>query len=336
LAENTVNGSGNRARSGAQTLALLADPLNALVIRSLSTEPKRQVELRRETGSPAQSTLRARLKNLEEIGAIAGKRRDAFPGTVEYELEKAGEELLFVAVTLDRWLAAAPHGPLALGTDAAKAAIRALVDGWSSTMLRVLAAGPLSLTELDRLIGSLNYPSLERRLGAMRLAGLVEPVPGNAKGTPYAVTEWLRFGTAPLAAAIRWERHNAPERAAPLGRLDVEAGLLLAVPLVRLANELSGSCRIAVDLSSGHGRSVGLTATFLDGRVASCIAAAGGELDAWISGSPAAWLRAAIEADPSQLELGGDCRLARGLVEGLRISLFGAGQGEAPASSVTR
>ncbi len=40
-------------------------------------------------------------------------------------------------------------------------------------MLRALAAGSLSLTELDRLIGALSYPSLERRLVAMRLAGLV-------------------------------------------------------------------------------------------------------------------------------------------------------------------
>ena len=77
----------------------------------LSEGPKRQLELRREARSPAQSTLRAHLKSLEGIGAIARQRRNAFPGTVEYELEKPGEELLFVAATLKRWLAAAPQGP---------------------------------------------------------------------------------------------------------------------------------------------------------------------------------------------------------------------------------
>jgi DNA-binding HxlR family transcriptional regulator len=334
LTASTVNGSGNGARSGAQTLSLLADPLEVAVLRSLSAGPKRQVELRREAGSPAQSTLRAHLKGLEAIGAIARRRRNAFPGTVEYELEKPGEELLSVAVILERWLEAAPGGPLALGEDAAKAAIRALAEGWSSTMLRALAAGPLSLTELDRLIGALNYPSLERRLAAMRLAGLVEPAPSNAKGTPYAVTGWLRRGVGPLVAAIRWERRNAPARTAPPGRIDVEAVFLLAVPLLRLPEELSGVCRLALEIpSGGERRLAGVLVEVEGGRVASCAARPGGDPDAWASGSLSAWLAALTEADPDGLELGGDCRFARALLEALVEALLGAAPARGPAQT---
>ena len=59
----------------------------------------------------------------------------------------------------------APEGPLALGSSTAKSAIKALVEGWGTNMIRALAARPLSLTELNGLISGLSYPSLERRLG---------------------------------------------------------------------------------------------------------------------------------------------------------------------------
>jgi DNA-binding HxlR family transcriptional regulator len=322
LAVKAVNGSGYGARSGARTLGLLAVSLNGVILRSLSTGPKRQVELRHESGSPAQSTLRAHLNALEGIGAILKHRRSAFPGSVEYELAEPGRELGFVSLALERWLAEAPEGPLELREEAGGAAVKALADGWSSTMLRALSARPLSLTELDSLIGALNYPSLERRLGAMRLCGLVEAVPGNGKGTPYAVTDWLRRGIGPLGAASRWERRNVPAETAAIGRIDAEAALLLALPLLQLPVGLSGACRLVVELSSGgEGESAVITALARDGRIVSCVARSE-DADAWAAGSPNAWFRAAIEADPSHLELGGNSRLARALLEGLYGALF--------------
>jgi len=70
-----------------------------------------------------------------------------------------------VADTVEAWLARAPAGPIPLGSEVAKAAIKALVDGWEATMLRALAARPLSLTEFDSLIAGLSYPALEEAGG---------------------------------------------------------------------------------------------------------------------------------------------------------------------------
>lgn len=324
MAANTVNGSGNGARSGAQTLVLLAMPLNCLILRALSEGSKQQAELRRETGSPAQTTLRAQLKRLVEIGALEKRRRDRFPGVLEYELTAAGRDLLFVAATLDRWLDRAPDGPLPLGGIAAKATVKALADGWSTTMLRALAAGPLSLTELDGIIGSLSYPSLERRLAAMRLTGQAEACRGDGRSRPYAVTEWLRRGVAPLAAAARWERRHLPRSTAPIGRLDTEAAFLLAVPLLRLPAEMSGSCRMAATMPNGkEQRLAGVVVELEGGRVVSCDAQLRGRPDAWALGSTGAWLDAVIEHDTERLELGGDCGLTRELLDGLHGALFG-------------
>ena len=323
MAANTVNGGGTGARSGAQTLLLLGAPINVSILKALADGPKQQAELRRAAGSPAATTLRAQLKKLGSMGAIEQRRRNRFPGILEYELTAPGQELLVIAEVLERWLGEAPDDPLGLESTGAKAAIKALTQGWSTTMLRALASGPLSLTELDGVIGSLSYPSLERRLGAMRLAGQLEPRPGDGRGTPYAVTGWARRGVAPLAAAARWERRHLSSSTASIGRLDTEAVFLLAVPLLQLDTELSGSCRMAAELSNGQDRRLaGVTVEVRQGNIASCATTLRGKPDAWALGSSAAWLDAVVEGDSDRLGFGGDCRLARNLIDGLHGALF--------------
>jgi DNA-binding HxlR family transcriptional regulator len=318
-----VNGSGNGMRSGAQALSLLAVPLNCFILGALREGPMEQGELRQGAGSPAQSTLRAQLKRLAEIGAIAKHRRNRFPGILEYELAPPGHDLLFVAGVLERWLGDAPGGPLALGGNPAKAAIKALAEGWSTTMLRALAAGPLSLTELDQVIGSLSYPSLERRLGAMRLSGQVESRPGDGRGTPYAVTEWLRRGIAPIAAAARWERRHLPRATTPIARIDVEAIFLLTLPMLRLSTDMSGVCRMAAEIPNGQGRRLaGVMVEVEEGQIASCATQLRGNPSAWALGPPLAWLNAVIERDSDRLELGGDGDLTRALLGALHETLF--------------
>lgn len=323
-----VNGV-ETARSGARALSLLANPLNGIVLRKLADGPKRLVDLRRETGSPAQTTLRAHLKELDQARAIEKRRRDRFPGVLEYELTTAGDDLLFVVDTLDRWLHEAPDGPLDFGSGKGKAAVKSLIESWSSTMLRALAARPLSLTELDRIIGGLSYPSLERRLGAMRLTGQVEPCSGNGKGTPYTPTPWLRRGIGSLASAARWERRHLPDETAPITRIDVEASFLLVLPLLRLPTDISGSCRLGVEMGDGQDRRlVGAMAYLETGKLASCTVRLDRDADAWVTGPTNAWLRAVVGADLDGLELGGDQQLARALVAGMYEALFGAAAAE--------
>jgi DNA-binding HxlR family transcriptional regulator len=312
------------SRSGARALSLLASPLNGTVLRELADGPMRLVDLRREAGSPAQTTLRAHLKELDAAGAIEKRRRDRFPGVLEYELTTSGKDLLFVVDAVDRWLEEAPGGPLDFGSSEGKAAIKSLIEAWSSTMLRALAARPLSLTELDRIIAGLSYPSLERRLGAMRLTGQVEACAGDGKGTPYTPTPWLRHGVAPLAAAAQWERRHLPDDSAPIGRIDVEAAFLLVLPLLELSSDLTGCCRLGIEMTDGRDRRlVGAMARLEEGRLASCSVRLDRDSNAWVTGPTSAWLRAVIAADTAGVELGGDQRLARAVLEGLNEVLFG-------------
>jgi len=310
------------ARAGAQALSLLAAPINAAVLRALADAPRSLFGLRRAVDSPPQTTMRARIRNLVETGIVERHRRDSFPGHVEYELAGRGRELLFVTDAATAWLASCPEGPTPFASGAARSALKALVGGWGTGMVHMLASRPLSLTELDATIPSVSYPSLERRLGAMRHEGLVEPLASQSRGTPYLVSDWLRRAVAPLAAAIRWELRRSPDEAPALVDADIEAAFLLALPLIRLPSGRSGACRLGMRVERNGGSAlVGAMASVRDGKVEACQPGLRGSADCWATGTPGAWFDAMLDGNPGALSCGGSGDLAREAVSSLREAL---------------
>jgi len=298
---------------------LLAAPLNVEILRALEQRPKPLQELRRDVGIPPQSTMRLYLRTLSEIGVIEGRTRSEFPTSVDYEIAWAGRALLRVGDTVQAWLQASPSGPKELGSTGAKSALKALVEGWASKIVRALATQPLSLTELNNLIPRISYPSLERRLAAMRQCDLVEAHHKKGRLMPYRVTDWLRYATAPVMAATTWERIYAAKKTPRIGRLDVEAAFLLAVPLMDLSEDASGKCRLAVEVrDSASPVFAGALVAIEEGVVTSCITSLDGEAEAWVSGKPLTWLLQMEGKISDELELGGDQSLARAVLAGLR------------------
>lgn len=196
------------------------------MVRALARRPMRLAELAGELGAPTQASVRARLKALVALRVVA-KKGGGMPYAVRAELTGAGRDLLRLVDEIDDWLSRAPGGSLALGGAAAERAVRALAGGWDSTTLHVLATGPQSLTGLDGEIKGFNYPALERRLVALRTAGLVEPAPSGS-GRPYRIAGWGREAMEPLLAAVSFERTHMAESTAPLEPIDAEAASLLA------------------------------------------------------------------------------------------------------------
>jgi DNA-binding HxlR family transcriptional regulator len=309
-----------RLRAGAQALSVLAVPLNFLILRALSERPMRLSALRKATGLPAQTTLRGHLATLGEIGVLAKRPTERTPYAVENELTPTGRELLRVGERLEAWLQQAPDGPISLESGAAKGAVKALVDGWGSTMMRAFAARPQSLTELDSTIEGLSYPALERRLSSMRIAGLVEAQPSRGAGTPYAVTAWARKGIVPLAFAGRCERLYMRSRTTPAAQGDIEAAFMLATPLVGLPPVTAGACRLEVE--RGNGEFAGVRVEVEAGRVVSCVSGLEPPAGAYASGSVATWFHAVDAGTVDRLRLGGGGRqLTESLVLGLHAAL---------------
>lgn len=317
-----------RVRAGGTILSLIASPLSVPILRAHLDGPLRLPELRERIGGAAQTTLRGQVGNLRGIGALERHVLGGMPYTVENALTEVGRAVLDVAAVVERWLARAPQGPLALGSEPAKGAIRALVGGWGSTMLRALAARPLSLTELSSLIGEHSYPALERRLSAMRAARQVEPREGGERGgKPYGVTEWTRQAVGPIVAAGRCECEHLAATTEPLTRIDIEAAFLLAVPLVDLDVTRSGACVLAVDTSSvrdvePEDRLAGVHVEFENGAVASCSSRLDAEPRTWALGSIEPWVDAILEGQPERLRVGGeDPALASEVIERIHHSL---------------
>jgi DNA-binding HxlR family transcriptional regulator len=313
-------------RAGGKTLTLLGAPRTILVLRSLSEGTKGQLELRRDAGSPAQSTLRGHLRTLETTGVVLKHRRDTFPGALEYSLTDPGRELLTVARSVERWLAMAPQAPLELGSDPAKAAIKGLVEGWTATVLPALADGPLTLTQLDKRIAAVSYPTIERCLQTMRLARQLEVGERSNKGTPYAVTDWLRHGLAPLTHAARWEHRHQADGAAAVDHIDIADALILSAPLFRLPGRLSGICQLAVNEPGGSrdDRRLGYLEVrrreLTYGQVYPDISP-----DAWASGTVDSWFATVIDTNAGKLKLSGDRKLASDIFERLHNTLFDEG-----------
>jgi DNA-binding HxlR family transcriptional regulator len=310
-------------RAGGQVLSLFSTALHGMVLKALAEGPMRLTDLRKRVGGPPQTTLRGHLGNLIGMGALEKRSRDGQPNMVDNALTPIGMDMLFVSETLETWLARNPEEALDLESAAGKGAIKALIGGWNSNMLRALAARPFSLTELDNLITAFTYPALERRLSAMSLAGQVAAVHGAEKGTPYAVTKWLRQGMAPLIAAARCEQRHLAAETAPLARIDLEAMLLLTAPLVEPPAGLEGSCQLTVTGDEeGRWRSAGVTIAVRDGRVVSLSSKVEPEAPSSALGSAIAWFDAIIEGELAGLTISGDRELAEALVCGLNRELF--------------
>jgi DNA-binding HxlR family transcriptional regulator len=320
-----------RVRAGGTVLSLIAGPLSVPILRAHLDGPLRLPDLRERIGGAAQTTLRGQVGNLRGIGALERQVRTGMPYTVENELTEVGRGVLAVAEIVEAWLARAPQGPIPLGSESAKGAIRSLVGGWGSTVLRALAARPLSLTELSSVISEVSYPSLERRLSAMRAARQVEVKPNGGTGAkPYAVTDWTRQAVAPLVAAGRCECQHLAEVTEPLARIDIEAAFLLAVPLVDLEVNRTGSCLLAVDTavpSEGESRDrlAGVHVEVEGGDVTSCVSRLEQNPYTWALGSVDSWVDAILEGRQDRLRLGGgDPALAGALIARLHGSLLTA------------
>lgn len=314
-------------RAGAEALSLLAEPINVQLLETLQGGSLPLMDLREAIGTPAQSTMRVYTRRLIELEVIERNRQKSFPGTTEYSITQSGRQLLRVGTTLKRWLSAAPEGPVQLPSTASKNTLKALTKGWTNNIVRALAAKPLSLTELNLLIPSVSYPALERRLMDMRVAHLIETVPRKERGTPYRLTRWMRESIALIAAGNRWERIHLSEAPA-VNQLDVEAAFLLAIPLVGLPEDLSGSCRLAVQVrGKADPHFAGVVIHIDNGRVVSCSSRLGEQADSWVSGKPVSWWRRMNLRGEDGLEIGGNAHLAGITLEALRESLTATGSG---------
>jgi hypothetical protein len=238
-----------------------------------------------------------------------------------YRASAKGVQALYVASVLQRWLRNRPEGPLEIGPDSGEA-MASLICCWSATLIHALAREPLTLAELDRAVAPIeDRDVVEEHVEAMARVGHIEVLTSGGE-TRYALTDWLREGIAPLAAAARMEVHYPEEGIAPPDILDVETAFQLALPLLTLPPNLRGSCALGVRLPAEQPLMVGATAHVDRGRVVSSSTLLEENPQTWATGSPRDWLDTLVEPSVGRIEVGGDVRIAKALIASLHEKLF--------------
>jgi DNA-binding HxlR family transcriptional regulator len=296
-------GGAGRWRAGACTVGMLSEELNVKIMRAMA-------------GGFDALTL-----GTSEVPPEV----EADPDEPKYVITQTGRERLPIVSAIDYWLMKAPEGGLAYDDEGAEATIEALAEAWGCGLMHALGYGPRTVSELHNALEGPDRHPVEHLLEKMHRARLLESRQGEGGKGDYEATEWLRRGIAPLLVAARVERRDAPEGAAPIDALDVEGALMLTVPLLRLPQDLSGSCRLSVRMSSGSQAAAGVTVSVEEGRIAGCSPGLDSDAAGEAAGNIRAWFRAIVDGGSNRLDYSGERPLARALVDELSEVLFGAG-----------
>ncbi len=310
---------GERLRAGGIALRSLFDAERVEIMRLLAEGPALSDALAGAARYVSRSSRFDRLRAMQRDGLV-GVRKSGAPPVTEYSLTAPGRGLLAVADALEAWLSRNPRpGAARLEEPGAAQILKALASAWGSALLRWIADAPRSPTQIAPLLEGVSYPTLERRLAELTSLGLAERASREGQRHPYAATLWARRSLAPLAVAMRWERRHVPRDAVPPAALELETGLLLALPLLRLSPRCDGEWTLAVDGSDCGTPLAGLTVRLGDGRAIATASISG---PPYLRGTVADWLDAVIDGRPDLLACSGGAADARETVLRLHSALF--------------
>jgi len=257
----------------------------------------------------------------EEEGGMRLRTTDPLTPEPLMRTTAKGEEFLFIAFAMERWLEKCPGGPLELGPRGARA-LAPLICCWSATVTHALAPAPLTIEELDRAVQILDRPTVEEHLEALERSGQVREVPDSGSAR-YALTDWGREGISPIVAAVRYERRYPERDVLPPDVFDIEAAFQMALPLLSLPPELCGDCRLGVQIPGGEPLMAGASVRVERGCVMSSTALLGEQRDNFVTGAPIDWCETVIEPHLKKLICGGDPEVTNGLIAALHERLFG-------------
>lgn len=283
-------------------------------------------QLQEKVNWTAEATVRGAIANLRDVGALEKRNSGRASNAVETALTPAGEEMLIVSEVLEGWLEQCPKGSIPIYDGHVKVAVKALAEGWSSTLMHALATSPRTLTELSGLIEDVSYPALERRIGWMRSTGQIDAMPKEGRGVPYAPTEWLRRAITPLAMTMRCERRHMDE-CPPITEVEVETAFLLALPMAPLPRGRHGACTLAVqtdvtEVDEGQPLAGINIEMEVDGSASSSVGLVA-KPTTWVVGTAENWLDAMLDGHFEVLRIGGaDPQFAADVICGIRCALF--------------
>jgi DNA-binding HxlR family transcriptional regulator len=264
------------------------------------------------------ATVMDGLAELDAAGAITRTRASKLPPSVSCAITPAGDELLALADLVQGLcddIAVRAGG----GHPDPAAMARAVDGGWSSTVLPVLVAEPLSRSELSARITTHTHHQVEQRLLLMERAGLVRREPGR-RPRRYALTEDVWRVLRVVVQSLGWGDRIRDATATPEQLATAVASV--ATDLV-LGDRSTGVVACTIEGSATSKSAVAVTLTVEGGLVTASQAGPAATPTAWIRGDFAGWCDALLGGRADGIVAGGDTALSRRFVAGLRGRLEG-------------
>lgn len=318
----------SRGGAGSVGLSAFSHPLTGNILRAHKAGPMYSSELKAQLSWASPTSLRLATEEMRGAGTLVRLGNGSGSRATASELTPSGRGLLEVGGAVDNWLLRAPGEAIEPANPAGPSAVKALIDGWDSTIVHELAKRPVTHSELSSAIPDLSHHSIGRRLAKLHSAGLVSKTPESNGAKRVEPGSWLGQAIAPLCVAARWERTYLDGRARPIGQAEIEAAFLLILPLLRLPSDANGACALAVvpPGAIGTGQDPTLAAVSVvvrEGQIVSSKYESSISLASWAQGDLGGWLAAVIDDDTAGLRFhGARARLIRQLVGAIHRLLF--------------
>jgi DNA-binding HxlR family transcriptional regulator len=301
------------AQPGDAALSLLSPEWTTGIVVALECGPLRPADLKRRFPAAPHATVMDRLRALAHHDVIVRDRvADDMRATI-YSLTDCGRDLGAIAVSAARLECASAHGNHSAAGNcrpAGETAIR-LMAPVSRAIRRVLADGPLVLSELERRLPHEPHSSIRRRLHELQRSGQVEAWQGRADQSFYELVRESRRMALLGLLATGWEQRWTSQHAPLTGVGEV---LHMIAPLVRIPSQREGVCRLHVECQCGE-PDVHLAVG--KGKIAALPLPPILGFNAVATASPAAWNHALLRGDLGGVAIAGDRALLADLVSAL-------------------
>jgi len=184
-------------------------------------------------------------------------------------------------------------------------------------ILRALSERGLTCTELERRLPGRTRSTLERRLGALRHAGLIHSRHmADQREVHHELTVHARKAGTVIVTVARWHWRWTPEQIPALAA-DVPGLICLIAPLVRMPVDMEGTCLLHVEHQPAAPAQAHVHLSVAEGRVTPLPLGSTRPPCARMHAEDAAWVEALCSGDPKGITVEGARALGHAVLAGL-------------------
>lgn len=298
---------------------LLASRPAVAVLRELAGGPLTRGELAARLPATSRSGLTRSIGELRQADLLVSEARAGLHHRVAYGLTASGTEMLEIIGELDavQWRVYTRQA----GGSAGRGLAQLIAEPGNAEIVRAILEGPLSFTDLRRLLPGLTDAALVRRLAHLQAGGLVAARQGPQRGRSRYELERRAQSLARTALLImRWHMRWTPQDARSPA-CDISALVHLVAGRARTPEHMRGICQLGVTAGADGATSASVYVRLAEGRLWPLRLMPVGAPSARAHASAPVWYEALLGDPRVGMAVDGDRALAEAVVVALASAL---------------